>query len=96
MKKALKIESFFVTIFIKLKYPGPESNRHGIATIGVWDQRVYQFRHLGKLNASFSTVNLIYQFARRVATRLPVGRQVYQFRHLGILGYHIHWIWAFW
>ena len=26
---------------------GPESNRHEVALIGVWDRRVYQFRHPG-------------------------------------------------
>ena len=30
-----------------LKYPEPGSNRHGSESTGVWDQRVYQFRHLG-------------------------------------------------
>ena len=28
-------------------YPEPGSNRHGSESTGVWDQRVYQFRHLG-------------------------------------------------
>ena len=30
-----------------LQYPEPGSNRHGSESTGVWDQRVYQFRHLG-------------------------------------------------
>ena len=28
-------------------YPEPGSNRHGSESTGVWDQRVYRFRHLG-------------------------------------------------
>ena len=32
-----------------IAYPEPGSNRHGSESTGVWDQRVYQFRHLGVL-----------------------------------------------
>ena len=32
-----------------LQYPEPDSNRHASEDIGVWDQRVYQFRHRGIL-----------------------------------------------
>ena len=28
-------------------YPDPGSNRDGSESTGVWDQRVYRFRHLG-------------------------------------------------
>ena len=33
-------------------YPDPGSNRDGSESTGVWDQRVYRFRHLGITNTS--------------------------------------------
>ena len=40
------------------KYPDPGSNRDGSESTGVWDQRVYQFRHLGVL----ASAKVIYFF----------------------------------
>ena len=39
-----------MSINSRLKYPEPESNRHEIALIGFWDQRVYLFRHPGEVS----------------------------------------------
>ena len=48
-----KIKSLDIVIYQGFisseKYPEPGSNRHSITATGVWDQRVYQFRHPGDL-----------------------------------------------
>lgn len=42
--------NFALALFLALiLYPEPDSNRHASEDIGVWDQRVYQFRHRGIL-----------------------------------------------
>ena len=33
--------------YLRFSYPEPGSNRHSLAATGVWDQRVYRFRHPG-------------------------------------------------
>ena len=38
-------------------YPDPGSNRDGFYSTGVWDQRVYRFRHLG-----FSGAKIVHLF----------------------------------
>ena len=42
-----KKPNFWMVSKVRLVYPEPGSNRHGSESTGVWDQRVYQFRHPG-------------------------------------------------
>ena len=39
-------------------YPDPGSNRDGSESTGVWDQRVYRFRHLGILKQVVSRLRM--------------------------------------
>ena len=47
LQNSKEIIIWFSNNYLLAVYPEPGSNRHDIAIIGVWDQRVYRFRHPG-------------------------------------------------
>ena len=58
-----------------VKYREPESNRHECNLIGVWDQRVYQFRHPGKfpnadLRLGVQICKTGFDFAKRIEKKV--------------------------
>ena len=48
----------------EIQYPGSGSNRYDIAITGVWDQRVYQFRHPGIIRLCLSSTVFLVSIAK--------------------------------